>query len=701
MPAFLKTLFYPTIGLTILFLVGCSRDNPLSVPDEYITQEEINCDVDLLQEPLLTDINITDTSLTYVLEGNIQNSFAHDVNKYDAKVDHLINSVVITPVIIDITSFNEIHREGINELSTIDVKISDDISDSEIIDSEINLTEQTTNVKILVTATFSVFQSIQEGSKCVPVFETDDSGDPIFETDASGDFVFETDESGDLIFETDGTGNLIPIKIPVIKTEDKARRVSYTIEMTRNQFEDLSVTPIELSNDISSADDEFGHAISLGNTLETSTLGIAVGVHHDNTDINDSGAVYIYEQLPNNEWNNAALIKAAKPDPGDKFGYSVSLSNGFLAVSAVGEDSSSRGIFPWKDEVGDNENDNIFAEINNTSKSSGAVYLFKKDDEEPNRWKQVAFIKQPAVTIGTDNIDTGFGQKVLLKDNVLLVAAPQQKNATVIDEITTNVSSGVVYVYRYVPPPTVTDPPTPGTWSLATTLKSSTPRTGDDFGSALSMYDGSILIGASGENNGTGAAHLFSPNGVVWQFSTRFAASISDEGDAFGTSVALSPTKVFIGANKEDSAGKALNREKEDDSLENSGAVYGYTNDSSESWAEFVYIKADEPQAGAQFGYDIKFNDGNLIIGSPFRSNANSLGQAFTYELIEKEIQPSSIILFESIETTVTTENTQANARFGSSIALFENVFAIGANGFSNKETGMSKTHSGKAYIFQ
>ena len=666
MPAFLKTLFYSTIGLSILFLVACSRDNPLSIPDAYIAPEKIHCNVveeDLPQEAFLLDINITETSLTYLLEGDIQNSFKHDIYQYDAKVDHLINSVVITPVIIDIASFNQTPREGINELSAIEFKIIDDISGSEIINSEINLSEQTTNVKIIVSAKFVVFQNTQEGNECVPVFETDVAG------------------------------NLSTTQ----KTENITRRVPYTIDITRNPFEGLSVRPIELSNDISSADEVFGHAISLGKTLTTNTLGLAVGVHlHDNANANadDSGAVYIHEQAANNEWIRTALIEAAKPDAGDEFGYSVSLSDGFLAVSAVGEDSSSRGIYPWKDEVADSVNDNIFAETNNLSMSSGAVYLFKKDENEPNGWKQVAFIKQPAAIIGADNGAIGFGQKVLLKGDVLLVAAPQQIISAIIDDEQKEISSGVVYVYKYDSDTDI--------WSLdPSPLKSNAPKAGDKFGSALSIYNDFILIGAPGENKATGAAHLFSNEGNSWEFSTRFTASNSDEGDAFGTSVALSPTKIFIGASKEDSAGKALNREKGNNSLINSGAVYGYSNDSPDTWNEIVYIKADEPQAGAQFGYDIKFNDGNLIIGSPFRVNANSLGQAYTYELIEKKIQPSSIISFESIETTITAENTQENARFGSSIALFENVFAIGAYGFSNTETGITKTRSGKAYIFQ
>ncbi|MFT7184965.1 MAG: hypothetical protein ACI84K_000337 [Pseudohongiellaceae bacterium] len=697
MPAFLKTLLYPTISLTIIFLVGCSRDNPLSVPDDGV-DIEISCAPILPDLALLADIEITNTSLSYpstilIDEEEVPTvafGFAPGILNYNAEVDHLINSVVITPSPMNIDAINQELKTdsektvGIKEFSSIEIKLNNVQVNAGSPDSTFALSEELIKVNILVRAKFNVYvNTANELGICEQVFTADNAGEL-------------TDDQ---------------------ETVQRNQVSTYTIKITRNQFNALTTLPVELTSAISAANDEFGRAISIGNTLESNSgqpaiIGTAIGVPHarvenqadDENNKVDAGGVSIYEQVDKNDWIQTVLINAAKPDIGDLFGYSVSLSNGFLAVSAPGEDSFNSGIFPWVDNtgnfdadnnpIGDGINDNLNVEISNVANSSGAVYIFKKEISEPNGWRQIAFIKQPTIQPGLANYDIGFGKKVLLVDNLLLIAAPQQQVTTEIDEASTIVNSGIVYAYRY---DTVTE-----TWSLSTRLLSENPNANDNFGSALATHNDFILIGASGENNGRGSAHLFAPSGNSWNLSATLTASNSDPGDAFGTSLAISPTKIFIGASKEDSFGKSLNRNKGDNSLNDSGAVYGYSkNEPEDPWVEFVYIKADTSMENAQFGYAINFESGNLIIGEPFRSNGSSSGQIYLYELYEKALQASNIIAYNSVESSLSSNNTQMNDRFGSSIALFERIFAVGANGFTNRESGINKTNSGKAYIFQ
>jgi hypothetical protein len=722
MPAFLNTLIYPTISITILFLVGCSRDNPLSVPGEYEEPVVKNCEIIVPDILTLTDINITDSALINVTHTPNTFTFINTDGEldsspvpfdYEATVDHLINSVVITPVPMSIsadilneidalngidalndsaflTKANEslselyelINNEtsgifGIKEFTSLEIKLNGELLDPEDLSSRISLVDETTNINILVRTQFEVLvneeqkgKTKEEEDRCVPVFVKNDAGK-------------ETTEQ---------------------VTEQQIQVLSYTIEINRNQPNELTTTTLELASDISVANDEFGRAISIGSTLvtgdsEQTIISLAVGTPHATTTFNDSGAVYIYEQISKGNWGDAALISAAKPDPADLFGYSVSFSEGFLAVSAPGEDSFSTGVFPFLETVGedadgnevrDGININIDVEISNVAESSGAVYLFQKNINEPSGWRQSAFIKQPTITLGLENYDIGFGTKVLLKGNLLLIAAPQQQLLANVDDVPTTINSGVVYAYRYNS--------SSDSWSFAATLKSETPNSNDRFGSSLAIHDGFILVGAPGENNGAGGAHLFAPSGNNWLFDTHITASNSDPSDSFGNAVAIGPTKIFIGASKENSFGLGFNRNKEDNSLENSGAVYGYSiKEPEDPWVEFVYIKSDSPMNNAQFGYEIQFENSNLFIGEPFRSNGNALGQVYFYELMDDEIQPSTIIPYESIESGTAINN----GRFGSSLALFNSIFAVGANGFTNNESGVNKTNSGKAYIFQ
>jgi len=680
MPAFLKTLFYPTISLTILLLVGCSRDNPLNVPDEYTEPDEIICAVTIPELELLTDITITDTELSFpstlIIDGEEVPVdflfFSPDNFDYTAEVGHLINSVVITPVPLDkltydLAAFNDQIPTGsepsvvtnaiigIDSISSIEVKLNGIEIDPGNINSTIALLEESTTVTILVRAKYEV--RVNEPDKdgiCAPVFTKDTDGD--------------TTE--------------------IQETVQEIQLSTYTIEIDYNS-NTLLVSSIELSSDISATDDEFGHAISLGrsfvpNPINPPTIGAAIGVPHATISTEDSGAIYFYDQVDNN-FGDAVLISAANADPGDLFGYSVSLSDGFIAVSAPGEDSFSEGIYSGLD--------SLPPETSNAAESSGAVYLFEKNlNSQNDEWRQTTYIKQPSIQLGLVNYDIGFGKKVLIQGNLLLIAAPQQKVTTEIDGTAIDVNSGAVYVYRY----------SSSTWNLAATLQSETAGSNDGFGSALSIHDGYILVGAPNENNGAGGAHLFAPSGGSWLYSAHLTASNSNPGDAFGTSVAMGSTKIFVGARLEDSFGEGLNRNKADNSLENSGAVYGFSIDElDDPWIEFVYIKADTPLNGAQFGYDIKFEAGSLIIGEPFRSNENSQGQFYIYKLNEKELQQSFSFPFELLQDGISNDNTQMNARFGSSLALFKGILAVGANGFTNRETGVSKTHSGKAYFLK
>ena len=97
----------------------------------------------------------------------------------------------------------------------------------------------------------------------------------------------------------------------------------------------------------------------------TITNGTSASSNDSNS---ESGAVYVYKRTGNN-WAQMAYIKACdNRDGGDRFGYSVSLDNGSLAVSAIEEDSNQTTIT------------NGSCPSNNTSNSnSGAAYVFKME----------------------------------------------------------------------------------------------------------------------------------------------------------------------------------------------------------------------------------------------------------------------------------------------------------------------------------
>src|SRR5262245_48807803 len=128
--------------------------------------------------------------------------------------------------------------------------------------------------------------------------------------------------------------------------------------------------------------DKFGFVVSLsqdGNTLAVSAPGeasAAKGINGDQNDnsIPEAGAAYVFTRA-GTTWSQQAYIKASNTvEPGvgdqfadgDRFGFSLALSadGNTVAVGAIAEDSSAKGI------NGD--------QADNSMTSAGAVYVFNR-----------------------------------------------------------------------------------------------------------------------------------------------------------------------------------------------------------------------------------------------------------------------------------------------------------------------------------
>ncbi len=188
------------------------------------------------------------------------------------------------------------------------------------------------------------------------------------------------------------------------------------------------------------AGDNLGHSVALsgrGDTLAAGAWGensAARGVDGDggNNSAADAGAVYIYV-LRDGTWQPQAYLKAENIDPGDRFGWSVSMdgSGDILAVGARLEDSSAIGV----------EGD----ATDNSMSGAGAAYLFTRSS---GLWHQKSYVK-------ASNSGTGdqFGRAVTLSENgaTLAVAGYREDgsatgiNGEPFDDSRGN--SGAVYLY--------------------------------------------------------------------------------------------------------------------------------------------------------------------------------------------------------------------------------------------------------------
>lgn len=180
--------------------------------------------------------------------------------------------------------------------------------------------------------------------------------------------------------------------------------------------------------------DLFGVSLFLvGDALVVGAMGEAskaTGIDGNQADdsAKNSGAVYVF-QRSGASWIQQAYLKASNTGTDDYFGYNLCLQGDTLAVSAVGESSSARGL------NGDQADD--------SAKGSGAVYLFQRSG---STWTQRAYLK-------ASNTEAGdrFGTDVALSGGSLAVGAEwEDSSATGINanQADNNApESGAVYTF--------------------------------------------------------------------------------------------------------------------------------------------------------------------------------------------------------------------------------------------------------------
>ena len=239
------------------------------------------------------------------------------------------------------------------------------------------------------------------------------------------------------------------------------------------------------------AGNRFGNSIAIANGL------VAVGAVSDDVNGNASGSAYLFDALTGTQ-----LFKLLPDDgaEGDLFGYSIAIDNGIVAVGSLNDDDSGH--------------------------DSGSVYLFDALTS--------AQIFKLLPDDGADNDD--FGWSVAIDNGVVVVGARRDDfNGT---------ESGSVYLFD-------------STTGLQ--LAHLLPIDGaafDEFGSSVDIADGVIAVGAHrDEDNGqaAGSAYIFDASTFV-QIS-KLLPSDGGAFDEFGVSIGIDNGVVAVGASLDDGNG--------------------------------------------------------------------------------------------------------------------------------------------------
>jgi len=387
------------------------------------------------------------------------------------------------------------------------------------------------------------------------------------------------------------------------------------------------------------ASDNFGRRVALdGDTLvvgapdeDSAGVGVNSGLEADNS-ASGSGAVYVFVRN-NGVWSLQAYIKASNTETGDAFGSSVAISGDTLVVGAPNEDSSLTTIIQSPSSANE-------PATGNGALESGSVYVFTRSG---TTWSQQAYVK--ASNAGpADN----FGSSLSINGNTIVVGAVgEDSDVTGVISGSPNEAatgdaapgSGAVYVFTR----------SGSTWTQQAYVKASNTEAGDAFGTGVGIDGDTLVAGATGEDsnaigvnpglvaesdntaNASGAVYVFTRSGSTWTQQAYVKASNTEAGDAFGTSLSISDTRLVVGAPGEDSnLTTVLQGSPNDlttgDGAAGAGAVYAFI-DQGGGWTQQVYVKASNADAGDAFGVGVAMNGDTLAVGATGeKSSATGVG---------------------------------------------------------------------------
>jgi hypothetical protein len=328
-------------------------------------------------------------------------------------------------------------------------------------------------------------------------------------------------------------------------------------------------TPVfTLNNPGAATSDRFGNAVAVAGTW------VVVGTAEDDTGGTNAGTAYVYDltsgtpTVPAHELSRAVIVA------GDRFGTSAAISGSRVVVGAYLEDTGASG--------------------------AGSAYVYDLSSGMPTL--PVAVLNNPDAA-ANDN----FGFAVAISGARVVAGADRDDTA--------GLDAGRAYVYDMsggtpsVPVLTLTNAPGP--------------VGGRRFGVDVAISGTRMVVGADGDGNG-GMAHVYDFASATPSVPVVTLVNPGLPIDFFGGSVAISGTRVVVGADYDDTG------------YNNAGRVYVY--DLTSGTPAVPVMTLDNPSPGVlsqHFGRDVAISGTWVVVGHPSNTvgGEEAAGTAYVYDL--------------------------------------------------------------------
>ena len=388
---------------------------------------------------------------------------------------------------------------------------------------------------------------------------------------------------------------------------------------------------------------QFGNAVAIsGNTM-------VIGARNDSTTASQAGAAVVYVRS-GTSWTQQAKLLANDGALGDKFGYSVAVSDNTIVIGAYNDDGAfadtgsayvftrngttwtqqqklTRGDGTASDEFGNAvaiQGDVIavgahFADLPSNA-ASGSVYLFQRSGTAWTPTQKLipipgpfpvpaGFVQKPFVNY-SPILGDHFGESIAMNGGRMAVGASTSDLPAT--------SAGAVYVFAGGG----------GTYALQQKLVIPDGTNGDIFGCSVAL-EGNTLVGGARDDSPVigksayGAAYVFEFAGGLWNPQGKLMAADGAMIDRFGWSVAVAKDVVAIGAREDDTTVGP-----------DAGSVYVFVRSGS-AWTQKQKLSPTDAFNGDRFGSGLAFSSNTqLVVGAAEKALAapNGQGAAYTFE---------------------------------------------------------------------
>ncbi len=357
------------------------------------------------------------------------------------------------------------------------------------------------------------------------------------------------------------------------------------------------------------------HADGFGTAVAISGDYIIVGSSSDSTSgNNDVGSVYVYDMRSGSP--TVPIISISNPTPAnsDGFGYAIAADGNYLVVGAPRDDAGAT--------------------------DSGTAYVYDLSSATPSL---------PFLTLTNPSVaaSDAFGFSVAISGNRIAVGA-YLDNTSVAD-------AGNVMIYDL----TSATPNTP-----VYTLTGASPIFNDQFGYSLAMSGNYVVVGVVGRDTGAtdaGVAYVYDlSSGTPTVPSLTINNPTPAGGDLFGISIAMSGTKLVIGAHQDDVGAS------------NAGSAYVY--DLASGTPANPILTLNNPAANVEdlFGFAVSIA-GDLVAVGAYGDDTvtNNAGSTYLYNL---NSGTSNVPI-----ASLSNPSNGLEDRFGVAVAAAGNFVAVGS----------------------